>query len=346
VEYLTTDEIAINSEAGSMVTIYNLTGAQLLTRQIDTEGESISIAGLPQGIYIVKANERTTKIIKRDIVTPTCTLTTTGTKGNKVGSVQWYLSDVSLSLSCNDDRSGINSYGLAASDYKYNGLYSGTQTSETAGVTWGGIAKDNAGNEVKVNSPFALEKSVKITFNPGLSALARSDSSATTGKGSLVFNTSKVSSLCGFGTCSNIKCHTDSGLTKKCGKNYFARACWNVDTYPRFFNITAISFNKGNTTTVFATDASESTATINGVTYNKNTSLKRSQEVFRYGAQDKSNDNIKSNYYYYEVGDKTNSQGWRNDFSAHKYQYTSPAGNKSNQIRLYTEYIADCGYSY
>jgi hypothetical protein len=65
VEYLTTDEIAINSEAGSMVTIYNLTGAQLLTRQIDTEGESISIAGLPQGIYIVKANERTTKIIKR-----------------------------------------------------------------------------------------------------------------------------------------------------------------------------------------------------------------------------------------------------------------------------------------
>ena len=65
VEYLTTDEIAINSEAGSMVTIYNLTGAQLLTRRIDAEGETISIADLPQGIYIVKANERTTKIIKR-----------------------------------------------------------------------------------------------------------------------------------------------------------------------------------------------------------------------------------------------------------------------------------------
>ena len=65
VEYLTTDEIAINSEAGSMVTIYNLTGAQLLTRRIDTQGEAISIAGLPQGIYIVKANGCTTKIIKR-----------------------------------------------------------------------------------------------------------------------------------------------------------------------------------------------------------------------------------------------------------------------------------------
>ena len=65
VEYLSHDDIAINSEAGSMVTVYSLTGAQLLTRRIDTQGETISIAALPQGIYIVKANEITTKIIKR-----------------------------------------------------------------------------------------------------------------------------------------------------------------------------------------------------------------------------------------------------------------------------------------
>ena len=65
VEYLSFDEIAINSEAGSTVAIYSLTGAQLLTRRIDTQGEAVSIAGLPQGIYIVKANGRTTKIIKR-----------------------------------------------------------------------------------------------------------------------------------------------------------------------------------------------------------------------------------------------------------------------------------------
>ena len=65
VEYLSHDDIAINSEAGSMVTVYSLTGAQLLTRRIDAQGEVISIAGLPQGIYIVKANGRTTKIIKR-----------------------------------------------------------------------------------------------------------------------------------------------------------------------------------------------------------------------------------------------------------------------------------------
>ena len=65
VEYISFDEIAINSQAGSMVTLYNLTGAQLLTRRIDAQGETISIAGLPQGIYIIKAEERTTKIIKR-----------------------------------------------------------------------------------------------------------------------------------------------------------------------------------------------------------------------------------------------------------------------------------------
>ena len=65
VEYLSFDEIAINSEAGSMVAVYNLTGAQMLTRRIATQGEPISIASLPQGIYIVKANEKTTKIIKR-----------------------------------------------------------------------------------------------------------------------------------------------------------------------------------------------------------------------------------------------------------------------------------------
>ena len=65
VEYISFDEIAINCEAGSTVAIYSLTGAQLLSRRIDTQGEAISIAGLPQGIYIVKANGRTTKIIKR-----------------------------------------------------------------------------------------------------------------------------------------------------------------------------------------------------------------------------------------------------------------------------------------
>ena len=65
VEYLSADEIAINADAGSAVCIYSLTGASLLTKRINAQGSAISIANLPKGIYIVKANERTTKIIKR-----------------------------------------------------------------------------------------------------------------------------------------------------------------------------------------------------------------------------------------------------------------------------------------
>ena len=65
VEYLSADEVAINASAGSTVSIYNLTGAQLLTTRLSAQGGTISIANLPQGVYIVKANERTAKIIKR-----------------------------------------------------------------------------------------------------------------------------------------------------------------------------------------------------------------------------------------------------------------------------------------
>ena len=65
VEYISPDEISIDCNAGSTVTVYSLTGAQMITRRMNTQGGIISIAGLPQGIYIVKANERTTKIIKR-----------------------------------------------------------------------------------------------------------------------------------------------------------------------------------------------------------------------------------------------------------------------------------------
>lgn len=65
VEYISFDEIAINSDAGSMVTVYSATGAQLLTKRLDSRAGIISIAGLPRGIYIVQANGKTEKIIKR-----------------------------------------------------------------------------------------------------------------------------------------------------------------------------------------------------------------------------------------------------------------------------------------
>ena len=65
VEYLSADEIAINASAGSTVSIYSLTGAQLLTTRLNAQGGTMSIANLPQGVYIIKTNERTAKIIRR-----------------------------------------------------------------------------------------------------------------------------------------------------------------------------------------------------------------------------------------------------------------------------------------
>ena len=63
--YISSDEIAIDGKAGSHVTIYNVTGTQVLNTRLDADYGQISIANLPKGIYIVKCNERTAKIVKR-----------------------------------------------------------------------------------------------------------------------------------------------------------------------------------------------------------------------------------------------------------------------------------------
>ena len=63
--YITSDEIAIDGKAGSHVTIYNVTGTQVRSTRINADYGHISIANLPKGIYIIKCNERTAKIVKR-----------------------------------------------------------------------------------------------------------------------------------------------------------------------------------------------------------------------------------------------------------------------------------------
>ena len=63
--YVSSDEIAIDGKAGSHVTIYNVVGTQVLNTRLDADYEQISIANLPKGIYIIKCNERTAKIVKR-----------------------------------------------------------------------------------------------------------------------------------------------------------------------------------------------------------------------------------------------------------------------------------------
>lgn len=65
ITYVSGDEIAVNCAAGSTVTIYSLVGTPVLNVRLGSDYGRISIAGLPKGVYIVKVQERTTKIVRR-----------------------------------------------------------------------------------------------------------------------------------------------------------------------------------------------------------------------------------------------------------------------------------------
>ena len=63
--YISNDCIAINCNAGDIVRIYNIIGNQLLCVRQKSANGIISIANLPQGIYIIKINDQTAKFVKR-----------------------------------------------------------------------------------------------------------------------------------------------------------------------------------------------------------------------------------------------------------------------------------------
>lgn len=65
VSYISSDEIAVNCEAGEEIAIYNVSGTIVLKEIQSSEGGSVSIANLPKGIYLLRANCQTVKIIKK-----------------------------------------------------------------------------------------------------------------------------------------------------------------------------------------------------------------------------------------------------------------------------------------
>ena len=65
VSYISSDEIAVNCEAGNEIAIYNVSGTMVLKEIQDSDGGSVSIANLPKGIYLLHAKGQTVKIIKR-----------------------------------------------------------------------------------------------------------------------------------------------------------------------------------------------------------------------------------------------------------------------------------------
>ena len=65
VAYISPDEIAVNCEAGEEIAIYNISGTMVLKERQNSEGGSISIANLPKGLYLLRANRQTIKILKK-----------------------------------------------------------------------------------------------------------------------------------------------------------------------------------------------------------------------------------------------------------------------------------------
>lgn len=63
--YISNDCITINCNAGDIVRIYNIIGNQLMCVRQKSDNSIISIANLPQGIYIIKINDQTAKFVKR-----------------------------------------------------------------------------------------------------------------------------------------------------------------------------------------------------------------------------------------------------------------------------------------
>ncbi len=65
VSYVSPDQIMVNCSACTTITIYSISGRHISTTLSDADNGIISIAALPKGIYLLRANEKTAKIIKR-----------------------------------------------------------------------------------------------------------------------------------------------------------------------------------------------------------------------------------------------------------------------------------------
>lgn len=65
VHILSPDAIAVNCPAGSTITIYSLSGSVIMQTRQSAENGTINTAALSKGIYLLRANGRTAKFIKR-----------------------------------------------------------------------------------------------------------------------------------------------------------------------------------------------------------------------------------------------------------------------------------------
>ena len=78
-----------------------------------------------------------------DNVKPRCTINDTGSKGEN----NWYIGDVTIAMTTEDDESGVAEYGMGTNtDEEYNGVSETVLKYDTKSQTYYGYVKDNAGN--------------------------------------------------------------------------------------------------------------------------------------------------------------------------------------------------------
>lgn len=65
ITYVSSDDIAVNCNAGEIIAIYNIIGKQLICVRQKSDNGIISIAHLPKGIYVIRTNDQTAKFVKR-----------------------------------------------------------------------------------------------------------------------------------------------------------------------------------------------------------------------------------------------------------------------------------------
>ena len=101
---------------------------------------------------------------KVDTTAPTCTVNRSGTAGRN----NWYRSNVSLSLSTNDNMSGVDTYDLKSTNSaSYNKNTTATITYETNKINWYGFVKDKAGNTNSCSTTFGIDKTSPTVRSEG-----------------------------------------------------------------------------------------------------------------------------------------------------------------------------------
>ena len=63
--FVSSNEIAINCQAGELVCVFSISGSIVLSQRLSNDNGCINVAHLPKGVYLLQANGRTVKFLKR-----------------------------------------------------------------------------------------------------------------------------------------------------------------------------------------------------------------------------------------------------------------------------------------